>query len=105
MGILSLLGLDLDPITMTSVIIAIGLSVDFSAHICYHFIHHDNSVHVSNELIDQNIRKLADVYVVVGEPTVQVYLNFIFYVIIHFLPIKIIFVSQIMNYFIITSKY
>uniref|UniRef100_A0A0R3RXQ6 SSD domain-containing protein n=1 Tax=Elaeophora elaphi TaxID=1147741 RepID=A0A0R3RXQ6_9BILA len=75
MGILSLLGLDLDPITMSVVIIAIGFSVDFTAHICYHFYHYDNPARISNECIDPKIRKLADVYLVIGEPTVQAALS------------------------------
>ncbi|EJW73850.1 hypothetical protein WUBG_15243, partial [Wuchereria bancrofti] len=68
MGILSLFGLDLDPITMIVVIIAIGFSVDFTAHTCYHFYHYDNSPHISNKCNDYQTRKLTDIYLVVGEP-------------------------------------
>ncbi|VDO30770.1 unnamed protein product [Brugia timori] len=70
-GILSLIGLDLDPITMIVVLIAIGFSVDFTAHTCYHFYHYDNSAHNSNKCNDYRTRKLADIYFVVGEPIVE----------------------------------
>lgn len=36
-GILSLLGIDLDPIVMSSMIMSIGFSVDIPAHLSYHF--------------------------------------------------------------------
>ncbi|CAJ0607839.1 unnamed protein product [Cylicocyclus nassatus] len=37
LGILALWGQSLDPVTMINVLMAIGLSVDFSAHVCYHY--------------------------------------------------------------------
>ncbi|CAI5443490.1 unnamed protein product [Caenorhabditis angaria] len=37
LGFLSIWGQNLDPVTMIDVIMAIGFSVDYSAHVCYHF--------------------------------------------------------------------
>nr|CAD2200595.1 unnamed protein product [Meloidogyne enterolobii] len=37
LGTLGWCGQDIDPVTMINLLMAIGLSVDFSAHICYHF--------------------------------------------------------------------
>ncbi|CAL2033013.1 unnamed protein product [Caenorhabditis brenneri] len=36
-GFLSIWGQNLDPVTMIDVIMAIGFSVDYSAHVCYHY--------------------------------------------------------------------
>lgn len=81
MGILSLFGLDLDPITMSVVIIAIGFSVDFTAHICYHFYHYNDSADVSNDCTERKIRKLSSIYLVIGEPTIQVNFNLLYHII------------------------
>uniref|UniRef100_A0A915PIJ4 SSD domain-containing protein n=1 Tax=Setaria digitata TaxID=48799 RepID=A0A915PIJ4_9BILA len=72
MGTLSLLGLDLDPVTMSVVIISIGFSVDFTAHTCYHYHHHnDDSVPIFNKCADPRVRKLTRIYSIVGQPTSQ----------------------------------
>lgn len=77
MGILSLLGLELNPLTMIISITAIGFSVDFIAHTCYHFYHRDSSTNISNESIDHRIRRLAAAYFVIAEPIIEVYSLFI----------------------------
>merc|ERR1712129_111426 len=40
LGLMSIWGIVLDGITLISLIMCIGFSVDFSAHFCYNFIEH-----------------------------------------------------------------
>ncbi|KAK0405834.1 hypothetical protein QR680_018223 [Steinernema hermaphroditum] len=61
-GFLSLWGSDLDSVSMGCIVMAIGLAVDFSIHICYRY-------HRSEELTAQ--RKVIDTLAVVGYPVLQ----------------------------------
>lgn len=40
-GVLRLFGAELDPVLMLNVIMAVGFSVDYTAHIIYHFYRSD----------------------------------------------------------------
>ncbi|PIO55772.1 hypothetical protein TELCIR_22840, partial [Teladorsagia circumcincta] len=37
LGLLSLWGIDLDPLSMAALLMAVGFSVDFTSHIAYHY--------------------------------------------------------------------
>lgn len=51
LGLLALWGLDVDPLSMAAFIMAIGFSVDFSSHICYHFYKSEHDVRSSSSFI------------------------------------------------------
>lgn len=44
-GLLSLWNVDLDPLSMAALLMAIGFSVDFTAHISYHYYKSSNKVY------------------------------------------------------------
>uniref|UniRef100_A0A914WR29 SSD domain-containing protein n=1 Tax=Plectus sambesii TaxID=2011161 RepID=A0A914WR29_9BILA len=62
-GYLFLWDVNLDPITMCTVLMSIGFSVDFTAHISYHYYRNDSGW--SNE------RRLADALSSIGYPMLQ----------------------------------
>ncbi|KAM3727225.1 Patched-related protein [Dirofilaria immitis] len=61
-GGLSLCGSDLDSVSMGCIVMAIGLAVDFSIHICYRY--HRSSQQTANEKVRESL-------MVVGWPVVQ----------------------------------
>ncbi|TMS35868.1 hypothetical protein L596_003165 [Steinernema carpocapsae] len=65
-GFLSLWGVDLDPLSMAALLMAIGFSVDFTAHISYHY-YKTKSQHPE--------RRLHEALSVIGWPMVQVGLS------------------------------
>ncbi|CAJ0587150.1 unnamed protein product, partial [Mesorhabditis spiculigera] len=70
LGFLSLWGCGLDPIVMINVLMAIGFSVDFSAHICYH--HH---VARKTELWEGKKERLIQILQAVGRPMIEASLS------------------------------
>uniref|UniRef100_A0A0N4ZIT9 Raf homolog serine/threonine-protein kinase n=1 Tax=Parastrongyloides trichosuri TaxID=131310 RepID=A0A0N4ZIT9_PARTI len=62
-GLLSLWGVDLDPLSMAALLMAIGFSVDFTAHISYHY-YKSNCEHPR--------RKIQEALRIIGLPMVQV---------------------------------
>uniref|UniRef100_A0A915BTG8 SSD domain-containing protein n=1 Tax=Parascaris univalens TaxID=6257 RepID=A0A915BTG8_PARUN len=74
LGMLSWLGLDLDPITMINVLMAIGFSVDFSAHTCYHFYFYERTHPATlpyGDDADGNVAKLTYTFHAIGSPLIQ----------------------------------
>uniref|UniRef100_A0A1I7SVM0 SSD domain-containing protein n=1 Tax=Bursaphelenchus xylophilus TaxID=6326 RepID=A0A1I7SVM0_BURXY len=72
-GALGWWGQDMDPVTMTNVLMAIGFSVDFSAHICYHYFKQERSDARLGLKTDQKdlIYRLTAVFAHVGRPTFE----------------------------------
>uniref|UniRef100_A0A0N5CGC4 SSD domain-containing protein n=1 Tax=Strongyloides papillosus TaxID=174720 RepID=A0A0N5CGC4_STREA len=62
-GILSLWGVDLDPLSMAALLMAIGFSVDFTSHISYHYY---------KSSCEHPRRKIQEALGVIGLPMIQV---------------------------------
>lgn len=62
-GLLSLWGVDLDPLSMAALLMAIGFSVDFTSHISYHY-------YKSN--YEYPRKKIQDALGIIGLPMIQV---------------------------------
>lgn len=48
-------GMDLDPVVMSATLLAIGVSVDFTAHVTYHYQHTIRYVFDENEGISDKV--------------------------------------------------
>lgn len=74
-GIMSQLGFDLDPILMASLLMTIGMSVDYIAHVGYHFQVDSTTVVVAGEAvcvpIKGPIQRLKHSIGTVGWPMIQ----------------------------------
>lgn len=74
-GCLSWWGLDLDPVTLCAILMSIGMSVDFTAHIAYHLKLndilrvHDRRLYRYELMTNQH--KVIGTLEAVGWPTVQ----------------------------------
>ncbi|KAK5973399.1 Hedgehog receptor, partial [Trichostrongylus colubriformis] len=66
LGLLSLWGIDLDPLSMAALLMAVGFSVDFTSHIAYHYYKSKQS--------DPSLR-LEETLTCIGWPLVQVGLS------------------------------
>ncbi|WKX94411.1 hypothetical protein Q1695_011571 [Nippostrongylus brasiliensis] len=86
LGFLALWGQCLDPVTMINVLMAIGFSVDFSAHFCYHY-------HMSireSMLLSVNDR-MTRILQAVGRPLVEASLSTVICMVpLFFVPVYII---------------
>ncbi|GMS80096.1 hypothetical protein PENTCL1PPCAC_2271, partial [Pristionchus entomophagus] len=69
-GLLSLWGVNLDPISMCTTLMSIGFSVDFTAHISYHYYR--------NPLSWSSDERLADAPKCIGWPMVQAGISTLF---------------------------
>ncbi|GMT16120.1 hypothetical protein PFISCL1PPCAC_7417, partial [Pristionchus fissidentatus] len=70
LGSLSHWGAMLDPVTMINILLAVGFSVDFSAHICYHF-HKERTVRCSKS----RVQRMSEILEAVGKPIFEASLS------------------------------
>lgn len=74
-GLLTLWDISLDPISMSVIVLSIGLSVDFPAHISYHF--HRTSIEAGHEPI---VQRMSSCLSAIGVPLLQCCLSTVLYV-------------------------
>ena len=82
-GYLQLWGIQIDGVSMISILLAVGVSVDCTAHICYHFYTHDAEKYGNNkselteqEYVERLVEQLLDMYRAAGWPVLQVLFSF-----------------------------
>nr|CAD2179819.1 unnamed protein product [Meloidogyne enterolobii] len=101
LGTLGWCGQDIDPVTMINLLMAIGLSVDFSAHICYHFdILQEKQIEIQIESPIKNIKifeqkeiekRIEQILEVVGRPMLEAVISTIICIFpLFFISIEII---------------
>nr|CAD2202637.1 unnamed protein product [Meloidogyne enterolobii] len=101
LGTLGWCGQDIDPVTMINLLMAIGLSVDFSAHICYHFdILQEKQKEIQTESPMKNIKifeqkelekRIEQILEVVGRPMLEAVISTIICIFpLFFISIEII---------------
>ncbi|CAK5075894.1 unnamed protein product [Meloidogyne enterolobii] len=101
LGTLGWCGQDIDPVTMINLLMAIGLSVDFSAHICYHFdILQEKQKEIQTESPIKNIKifeqkeiekRIEQILEVVGRPMLEAVISTIICIFpLFFISIEII---------------
>ncbi|TKR78121.1 hypothetical protein L596_018980 [Steinernema carpocapsae] len=74
-GILSWWGADMDPVTMVDVLIATGFSVDYTAHIAYHFY---SETGPTPERISRSLHEMCGPMVQAGSSTILCMLPLVF---------------------------
>ncbi|XGW07666.1 hypothetical protein V3C99_010654 [Haemonchus contortus] len=86
LGFLSLWGQNLDPVTMINVLMAIGFSVDFSAHVCYHY-----HISLSESVLLNDVERMTKILQAVGKPIIEASLSTLICMIpLFFVPVYII---------------
>ncbi|KAH7706826.1 CRE-PTR-13 protein [Aphelenchoides avenae] len=72
LGILGFWGQELDPVTLVNVLMAIGFSVDFSSHICYHY-HELGKKAADGSIVEDTwiLTRLSTVLSSMGRPMIE----------------------------------
>lgn len=76
-GILTFWNVDVDPVSMATMIMSIGLSVDFPAHITFHY--HRTGLNPNLKSVQERIKHTFDV---VGFPLLQCSFSTFFFILI-----------------------
>ncbi|VDM96435.1 unnamed protein product [Thelazia callipaeda] len=76
-GLLTLWNIDVDPVSMATMIMSIGLSVDFPAHITFHYYRTGY-----NSQLQRTEDRLADCFNAIGFPLLQCSLSTVFFFLI-----------------------
>uniref|UniRef100_A0A0N4ZNE8 SSD domain-containing protein n=1 Tax=Parastrongyloides trichosuri TaxID=131310 RepID=A0A0N4ZNE8_PARTI len=60
LGFLSWWHLDLDPVSLGAVLMSIGMSVDFTAHVCYHFQLRNKKVYQNTQILKEPLHSTRE---------------------------------------------